>query len=230
MRLIASYISTLLLLVAVVSGNATAQDMNRIKAEFSIKEKLPDGSSSLTLGTVYYDKTLRKVVYDVRFPEPEVIVIHGNSVYRISQGKPVQQVLAAQLAEHSVFHLALSGHLAHFGLQGSAYTMKDMERDGDMVITTWFPPKNDVAERGKLILSQTDKQLSGLISYKPNNKDIAGKQLFRKYGIFSGLMFPTEVLQLVYFDQGTSTKLTTYKQLELNGTEDNWYDYAVPDM
>lgn len=151
-------------------------------------------------------------------------------MYRMAEGAPVQQALAGQLAEHSVFHLALNGHLDHFGLKGSAYSMKDMERDGDMVITTWKPPKDDGVERGKLVLSQIDKQLHGLISYRPNNKDIAGKQLFRNYVSVEGLQFPSEVLQLVYFNEGTSTKLTTYKAMELNGTEDHWYNYPVPDQ
>lgn len=220
----------LLLALSLSTGIVGAQDLNRIQADFSIKEKLPDGSSSLTMGTVFYDKTLRKTVYNIRFPEPEVIVIAGSSMYRIKEGKPVEQKLAAQLGEQSVFHLALSGHLPHFGLQGSAYTMSDMERDGEMVITTWTPPENDVAQRGKLILSQVDKQLHGLISYKSNNKDIAAKQLFRKYGFAGGILFPAEVLQLVYFDQGTSTKLTTYKEIQVNGKDDHWYDYAVPGM
>ena len=221
--------STLLLLfTCLLCTTLSAQDYNRIQAEFSIKEKGSDGSASLTLGTVYYDKQLKKAVYSVRFPEREVIVIQGRHMHRSADGQPAQQQLAGELAEHSVFHLALSGHLPHFGLQGTAYTMSNMEREDDMVITTWTPPKNDVGQRGKLVLSQVDKKLYGLVSYKPDNKDIAGKQLFRKYETVGGLQFPTEVLQILYFDQGERTKLTTYKNIKLNGTEDSWYDYPVP--
>ena len=206
-----------------------AQDLTRIQAEFSIKEKGTDGTASLTLGTVYYDKVLKKAVYRVRFPEPEVIVIQGANMYRVAEGKPTEHALAGELAEHSVFHLALSGHLPHFGLKGSAYTMSDMERDEDMVITTWEPPATKGAERGSVVLSQVDKRLHGLVSYKPGNKELAGKQLFRKYTAVGSVQFPTEVLQILYFDQGERTKLTTYKNIELNGTDDSWYDYAVPD-
>lgn len=214
-----------LLLCAV---HVQSQDFTRIKARFSIKEKGADGSSTLTMGTVYYDLNLARIVYQVTFPAPEVLVIEGNLLHRVKDGKVESSPLAGPLAKHSVFHLALSGHLSHFGLQNSTYELVDTERDGELLITTWQPPKKDADKRGKLVLAQKNKLLHGLASYAPGNEQLASKQVFKNYLYVQGFAFPGEVLQIVYFDQGESTKITTYKDVELNESDGTWYNYVVP--
>jgi len=49
-------------------NSVIGQHYFRMKADFSIKEKFGDGKMALTMGTIYYDRNYKKLVYDVKFP------------------------------------------------------------------------------------------------------------------------------------------------------------------
>jgi len=63
--------------------HANAQTFNRIEADFSIKEKDINGNKLLTIGRVYYDKNIRKIVLNISFPEKIIIVATDSLVYMI---------------------------------------------------------------------------------------------------------------------------------------------------
>lgn len=203
------------------------QEFYRIKTDFSIKEKTPDGKSQLIMGKAYYDKTARKIIYNITFPEKETIVVTDSFMIRIIDSKVIDKKRSQSTNEFSVFHLCLNGNLSNFGLKNSPYTIENIEKEEDMVITTWMPPVNYRHLLGKALLSQKEKKLFGLVLFNP--KDIVvGKQFFKKYINVNGLEFPSEVIQITYVDKQEFYKITTFKNITVDDIhEDNIYNYPV---
>ena len=84
--------------------NISGQIFTRIEADFSIKEK-SSNSSKLTIGKVYFDKNIRKIVYNISFPEPEIIVINDSLIYRIVNNEIISQKPAFNIVYLSMFNL-----------------------------------------------------------------------------------------------------------------------------
>ena len=57
-----------ILTTLMLPNSVIGQHYFRMKADFSIKEKFGDGKMALTMGTIYYDRNYKKLVYDVKFP------------------------------------------------------------------------------------------------------------------------------------------------------------------
>jgi len=200
----------------------------RIQAGFSLKEKNADGTSNLTMGTVYYDKAIGKIVYDITFPSKEVLVMQDTNMYRIVPGKPAQRTGGMDMVGFSIFALALNGNLPYYGLQKTPFVMGTPAKEGDLVITEWLPPAKAKEKVGKMVVSQQNKQLFGLVSYTPNG-EILAKQFFRGYTQVQGLSFPAEIVQLLYTKGKEQKKITTYRDIHVNQLgDDAHYNYPVP--
>lgn len=201
---------------------------SRIEADFSIKEKNQDGSQKLTMGKLYFNLKNKQLIYDVIFPKKELIFINDTVVYQFRNDQLVSEKKTGNLIEFSVFNLALQGDLPYFGIKKTSFTLSDIEQEAGLVISTWLPPQKLDSLRGKIIISQKQKQLFGMISYSPQNQIIA-KQFFRKYETFQGLLFPTEVVNYTYFEGKKNVKMTTYKNVKINNyTTDSYYQYHLP--
>lgn len=206
---------------------ATAQAY-RFRADFSWKEKQADGTSSLTMGTAYYDKTLQKIVYDVSFPQKMVLIAQDTSLYRVMQGKPVQRVQTGTSVQFSLFALILNGGLPYFGLQQSLYTMGNVQKNGTQVITEWLPNAKMAKKMGKVLLSQENKQLSGVVFYSPQG-EITTKEFFRQYVQQQGVSVPTELIQIGYVGGKEQKKMTNFRNIIINEKgNDAMYNYAIP--
>ncbi len=97
-----------------------------------------------------------------------------------------------------------------------------------MVITTWETPKTENSKYLKLLLSQVDKKLNGLITFDDND-NILSKQFFEDYTIISGLDFPTKVVQFFYFNSNEELKLINYTNIVINNMKgEEYYNYSVP--
>lgn len=200
----------------------------RIRADFSWKEKLANGTSSLTMGTAYYDKAQQKVVYDITFPQKMVLVAQDTSLYRIIAGQPTQRIPSGTSAQFSIFAMILNGNLPYFGLQQSPYTMGNVQKDGTKVITEWLPPAKLAKRMGKILLSQENKQLAGIVFYGAKGELVA-KEFFRQYIQQQGVSIPTELIQLSYSAGKESKKMTNFRNIIINekGNE-TMYHYAIP--
>ncbi len=206
-----------------------AQQSFRIKADFSIKEKKIDGTDQLIMGTVYYDKNTKKIVYDVAFPEPEVWVISDTTLYKFVSDSLQSKQTVPPISESSLFHLLLTGELKDFGLKKAGFTIAEVEQDKNLVIATWKSPKELEPVFGKIMTSEKDKKLYGIIMYNKENQ-LVGKQVFRKYELVKGLSVPQEVLQISY-DPKTKTenmKLTNFKNVVVNELDiSEMYDFNI---
>jgi hypothetical protein len=236
MKIKHNYIIGLLLGIFTFFGqmtDAAAQNFYRMKAEFTIKEKMADGKQQLTMGVVYYDKNTKKIIYDIRFPEKKRLLLQDTSMYDIAtEGIKVGKLIKRQhnmlIPEFSMFHLVLNGELANFGLNKSFYAPKNVEKDGNMVITTWLPDAKMGKAFGKVMISNIDKKLNGVVIYNPKN-EMVSKQVFRNYTTIKGCNVPQELVQILYLKEGKNYQVTTYKNIKINDTADEKiYNLPVP--
>jgi hypothetical protein len=222
--------SLLFIVFAVFSfGFSSAQVNNRITCEFSMKEKLKDGKLSLIMGKIYYDKHIKKIVYDITFPEKEVWIMQDTFMYRIVPNQPpTTQGGMPGMVEFSIFHLALSGDLTTFGLRNSQFKIKKVEKDNGMILTHWAPPAAAKKYLGNIIVSQKDKNLTGVAFFNKENQVIS-KQIFKNYTKSANLDFPTEIIQVFYVDEVESYKITTFKNILVDdSTNERYYNYPIP--
>lgn len=213
-----------------------AQQFYRIKADVSIKEKLPNGTSRLSVGKVYFDKLYGKIVYKFTFPVAETIVVQDTTIYRISTDNKLLQVQKALiLPEFTIFHLALTNRLSDFGLKNASYElykMSNVEKKEGKVITTWVPNDPSLNKYlGKLLMSNQNKRLDALAVYGPDGT-LLSRQFFKNYVNVKGVEFPTQVTQLTYSIQqngGNTIQQTTYSSVQVDqANEDDIYRHPVP--
>lgn len=215
-------------LLCLVSKDTLGQSFFRIKADFSIKEKMPDGKSNLVVGTVYYDQTINKIVYDISFPEKETVIMVDTFMVRLHGDGLVDKKVMPNTNRFSVFNLCLNGNLTNYGLKDSKFQISNVEKDKGLVITTWEPPEQLAKLMGKTMLSQKDKKLDGIIFFDPYGT-VVGKQFFRKYEAVSGLVFPTEMVQVTEKEGQEFYKVTSFKNIVVNAMDqDNMYNHRVP--
>jgi len=224
-----SGLSTLILFLLVVPALGQ-QAYTRLEADFSVKEKKEDGTLGLTMGRVFYNQAHQRIVYRVDFPEPEVIIATDSVLYRVRDDSIAAQLPSPNMVSFSVLALCLRGDMPYFGLDASPYEMAQAEREGELVVSTWSPPEAWQEFKGDIVVAQKDRQLHGLISYGPEG-NMLGRQFFRKYVAIQGLQVPTEVIAYTYFGEETQTRITTFREPQLNQmTDDTYYLYPVPGL
>jgi hypothetical protein len=235
MRNVRLLVGLAILFLFVLPNQSIGQHRFRLRAEFSIKEKNADGKMSLTMGTVYYDKAIKKIVYQVRFPEKETWVISDTVFNRIVNGKLVTRQFIPMLPSSTLFDYALSNNLGNFGLEKSFYKPENVQKEGDQVITTWKPDERLKKAFGDVVISRKNNQLYGIAFYSPKN-ELLKKQIFKGYLKSGGISFPEEITEIIYKIEanGTrsqSTKISTFKNLLVNDLKDqNIYDFPVPSV
>lgn len=220
----------LFLVVSMITAlNVYSQQHYRIKSEFSIKENLPDGTSNLTMGTVYFDKNNKKLVYDITFPKKTFQVLTDSFFYEMNGNKLTEKKQATNLLQFSIFNLALSSNLSNYGLNtNGVFKLTDVTKEDSLVISTWEPSTAKLKElTGKVLISQKKRLLHGLIFFD-NKGNILSKQFFTNYKNVNGLNFPTQITQINYINGKEYYKVTTYKNIVVNATTENEiYNYNI---
>lgn len=209
-------------------GQVNAQKFYRIKGDYSIKAKSADGKAQLTIGKFYYDKNIKKLVYQNTFPQKETWVSYDTMVFRIVNEKVAAKYKSPPIGIFSIFHLVLTNQINNYGLKNSPFTIQKVEKQGDMVITTWIPPKPLMAIFSKVLISNKNNHLYGMVFIDSKDK-ILRKQFFNNYQNFKGLEFPLEVVDITYKDDKENYQVTTYKNVVIDEvTEDYLYNFALP--
>jgi hypothetical protein len=218
------FILILFVLPRLVSG----QNFYRLKADVSIKNK-SETSANLVTGKVYFDKNNSMIIYDCSFPRKEVTVIKDSITYYIVDNKLVNTFRSSLTVESSVFQLALTGNLNNFGLENTMYKASKIEKDSNMVITSWVPDEKFEKMLGVVKTSVVDNRLYGVVFYNAD-KVLIGKQFFSNYVNVKGIDFPGEVLHITYNkDNKEAYQITTYKNIVLNEEgQDTLYNYRIP--
>lgn len=209
-----------------LTGKAVlSQHFYRIESDISIKTRVQGGQGSLTLGRVYYDKTIEKLVYDIRFPEREIWVLRDSLslIYRndnLHNSETVNPFTAT-----TIFHKCLEGSLSDFGLRNTLYRIEKVEKEDNMVITTWIPPSRSPG-MGQVITSTVDNNLYGVIIKNPAG-DILSRQLFANYRTVGGLKVPSEITQVIYRNEDEVYQVITLDNIIINNFgNENLYNYS----
>ena len=220
----------LTLLLIGILGVTYGQDRHfRVKAEFSIKEKRPDGSLALQVGTAYYDLTIGKLVYDVRFPRKHVVVSTDSLLYEFNTDGSVNTVESPGFLQQSIFHLCITGDLKDFGLSNSPLKIEGVEQDNGMVITTYRPER--VSKRsifkGKILTSNKERKLFGVVILDEDDQ-VLSKQFYENYERVSGIDFPMKVVYIVFNEGKEFYKVMEFKSVVINEKENGqFYDYPL---
>lgn len=209
-------------------GFLSGQNFYRFKADVTIKNK-SDSSANLVKGQIYYDKFEKSVLYNCSFPRKEITFIKDSTTYYIRDNKVISSFRTSLPVDLTVFSLSLNGKLNNFGLENTVFKAISIEKDSDLVITTWEPEERLRKHMGKVLTSIKDNKLYGVVIYNGENV-LIGKQFFSDYVNVKGIEFPTEVLYIIYNKNGReSYQITNYKNIVLNDTsEDHFYTYRLP--
>lgn len=209
-----------------ISTHTSAQQTSRLRCDFSVKTKVKDQPASrLVMGTCYYDIRIGRLIYEIRFPEKEKWIFM-DSIQWVVRNDSVIEVLPASIRpELSVIHLSMKQELSHYGLKNSSFTATEVKQDKGLVITTWTPPAATAKRVGKVATSTKDKQLKGVIFYHPKGH-ILRKQLFNNYTNTQGLLFPKEIVDIVFEEDKEIWQQTTYTNVVINEIKNNHiYNY-----
>ncbi len=190
--------------------------------EYSIKIKNADGSSSISMGNIYYDKFIDQLIYTNKFPDISTWIIKDTIVYRIKNRQIIDKQKNISLNTLSIFSLAMNGHLSDFGLAEAKFSIKEVVKQNNKVITTWLPPQKYSAIIGKVLVRNIGNRLDAIIIEDKNAK-IISKQFFRNYEIFNGLAFPTELVQVTYdAKENENYQLTNFRNIKINDFKENF--------
>ena len=191
---------------------------SRIEAEITIKEI--DSTSRITTGKMFYDKNLGSIYYSIKFPTREVVVYTDSMIYRLNNDKVVENHKSATGLKFNIFNLVLNSQMEYYGLNSSSYELVNTKNDQDQIITTWKPKfKNKKYISGKIVMSQKNKLIFGLVSFHPDGS-IISKQFFEDYTNVDGLMIPSKITQIAFINDKPEYKITTYKNLKVNNFDD----------
>ena len=226
---------TILLVFLHISATVSAQKFYRFKADVSIKDKLADGTYRLTMGQVYYDKIYKKVVYKLKFPKKETMVVQDTTMFTLDHSNNLLgSSRTVLIPEFTVFHLALTNQLSNYGLKASdeqaVYKVGKVEKTNKGILTTWIPADDRLKKLfGDIKMLKKDKRLDAMIFYDAKGK-IVSRQFFKDYVNVKGVEFPQEVTMVSYdFEGKKNIQLTTYKNIQIDQSdEDNMYRYRIP--
>jgi hypothetical protein len=223
------------ILIFILTNSLFAQKNYRVKADISIKDKLSNGKLRLTVGKVYYDKIYGKIVYQLRFPRKETLVVQDTSIFQIDEnGKFLGSKGTPMLPEFTIFHMALTNRLSDYGLNDGTnfYKVSKVEKEEDAIITTWMPSDPSLNKYlGKIMMKNVKKRLEVILFYGPKG-DLLSKQFFQDYTNVKGIEFPRSVTQLSYSVKDKNKEniqQTTYQNIVIDEAEqDEIYRYKIP--
>lgn len=199
----------------------------RLKADFSLKETIANGKYHLFMGTVYYNVNKSQLLYDLKFPMEQKWFVTDDATYMIAGDTLMEKKEIPGFVEQSLFHLALQGDLRNFGLSETFLKMTSVEKDKDMVISTWEPNEENEIFQGKIMTSVQDNKLFGVV-YLGADGEVMSKQFYEDYENFDGVLFPGKVVYILNLKGEEHYRIMSFRDIKFNesGNED-LYNYTI---
>lgn len=211
-----------LVIFASVHYPGFSQDYFRIRADFTVKISNSDGTKSLTRGTLYYDKNLKDLIYDITFPGVEKWISRDTSLYKFRSDTLIQRITIPSINEFTVFHLALNAGLNDFGLKNSVYAIQKVEKKGDLVLSYWQIPKQASLLIDHVIIAKKSNRLESVVMVD-NNQRVLSRQFFRNYIRIGAFEFPQQIVQIMNnrVTGGEDYQETDFRNITVNDLSDN---------
>lgn len=209
----------LLFFVILFSQNAKAQDYYRMSVDFTTKVKPHQGKANLTKGEIFYDKYTKELIYDISFPSNEKWVTQDSRIYKIKNDSIYYTEEIPSLNEFSVFHLSLNSSLSYYGLKEANFTISNVKKEGDLVISYWNIPPHVRKMVGSIAVAKKGNSLHSVVIMGPED-NILSKQFFRDYIKIGGFEFPGKIIQIYYDETGNENyQVMEFENIVLNDTE-----------
>jgi hypothetical protein len=218
----------LILLSSVILGfnlHSEAQDYFRMSADFTTKVKPVEGKMNLTKGKIYYDKYSKELIYDIQFPSEEKWIVQDSKIYKITNDTVYFTEEIPSMNEFTVFHLALNSNLTYFGLDEAKFSISNIDKKGDLVISYWNIPPHIQKMISTIAIAKKNNQLHSIVITGENNK-ILNKQFFKDYIQIGGFEFPGSIVQIFYDENNNEEyQVMEFKNIELNDidNEENYH-------
>ncbi len=215
----------LICIICFLITSAYSQSSYRIKADITIKIKNQDSTFQYTRGTVRYDRNIKKVLYDITFPQRETYVSIDTIVYKFQQGKLVSTQGSPLKPEFSIFHFMLNNDISDFGLKNSSFRATNVEKSGELIITKWTAPALPDFPLGNILVTSKNKRLQSVV-IQGKKGEIISRQIFKKYTFINGIEIPTEILAVNYFAGRKTYQIIQFDHIQINEPgHDSDYNY-----
>ena len=208
--------------------SAKSQNYFRVHAEMTIKSKTSSGEQAIAMGHVYFDRNINRVVYNIRFPEEVTWLTTDSLTYIIKNDSIVSRDFSYGMARFSVFNLALNSELSDYGLKNSSYKIESVDREDELVVTTWAPPEDMRDKMGQIKVATKNKKLFGVVFLDTEGNPLR-KQFFEDYLNNSGMAFPGKIVEIGFEDGRESYQIINFKNVIVDELENNsFYNYNLP--
>lgn len=117
--------------------------------------------------------------------------------------------------------------MTNYGFDNSSFEAKGIEKQKDMVITTWIPPDALKKFISKVLVATKNKQLYSITLLNAEEK-VINRQILKNYKIINGMDIPHEILVATYLESGTMYQIITLNNVVLNEPGNNQlYNYEL---
>ncbi|MCB0736919.1 MAG: DUF4292 domain-containing protein [Bacteroidetes bacterium] len=212
------------LLVLFISSSFSSEPNTRIRVDFTIKQKI-ENRISLEIGTAYYDKLKNQLVYQLTFPNRNILVTTDTAVFTYSDDSLINTSFQPGIIQRSIFHLMLTSNLKSFGLGKGLFKTIKVEKQDSLVVTTYKSDNNKVFD-GTILVSNHKNKLHAVV-YKDASGNVVSKQFYEKYTTVDGLEIPTRIVFIVFENGKEYYKTIEFSNIVLN-EEHNNHMYHYP--
>jgi len=210
------------------TGFCFGQNSYRFKAEIVTKYKNVDSSFRYSKGTVFYDSNVKKVLYKMTFPEKEMLLSFDTLVYRYVNNKLVSVLGNPLKPEYSIYHFILSNDISDFGLKKSRFSVANVQKVDDLILTKWIPPVEIRSYFGTIMISTKNKRLNSVLIYDAKNV-LINRQIFKNYQSVLGVEIPSEILSVNYIGERKTYQIVELKSVVINESgHDEEYNFPIP--
>lgn len=218
----------LITFLSITVNPVSAQVFHRFKADFSIKEVDENGRNSLKMGTVYFDKSINKIVYELKFPQKLFWIVDGENLYKVDGTRVLSKETIPKVTEMSIFYLAMENKLLDYGLSTSGLQMVEIKQENELTVSTWEPEEKN-KQLSKIVLAQEHKRVHTLVFYTPKNT-VASKLFFSDYKLIKDINFPCEIISQSFAHTSETYKVTTFRNIQIDDFENDqdMYNFVLP--
>lgn len=217
----------ILFLVVFTSGLSYGQSAYRIKSDFVFKVKNPDSTFNLSKGVVYYDRNIKKLVFDLSFPVREVKVTKDTLVYTFRSDTLFSIEKNMIPPEYTLFNYLLTDQFQTYGIDDKVFTAEKVERSNGLVITHWKPKGALGKMIGEIVIALKQKRLYSVLIKTPDMV-VMNRQVFKHYQTIQGTTMPTEILSVFTVDSARYLQMTSLKNSVINAVDqENMYNFKI---